>query len=77
MEFRMALAWPGTFLLTNGHLDPVALPPQEPTGLSAEARSSDFESRLSESLRLSDQNLSLHSLQILCWQRPSMAPEFV
>ena len=29
------------------------------------------------SLRLSDQNLSLHSLQILCWQRPSMAPEFV
>lgn len=28
---------PGTFLLTHGHLDPVALPPQEPTGLSAEA----------------------------------------
>ena len=28
---------PGTFLLTHGHLDPVALPPQEPTGLAAEA----------------------------------------
>lgn len=28
---------PGTFLLTHGQLDPVALPPQEPTGLSAEA----------------------------------------
>ena len=58
----MALAWPGTFLLTHGHLDPVALPPQEPTGLSAEARSSDFESRLSDCR--------------ICWQRPSMAPEF-
>lgn len=28
---------PGVFLLTHGHLDPVALPPQEPTGLAAEA----------------------------------------
>ncbi|CAJ1372865.1 unnamed protein product [Effrenium voratum] len=28
---------PGVFLLTHGHLDPVAYPPQEPTGLAAEA----------------------------------------
>eukprot|EP00438_Fugacium_kawagutii_P006585 Skav203059 [mRNA] locus=scaffold4669:56615:69591:- [translate_table: standard] len=37
---RVAGTWrkelQGTFLLTHGHLDPVALPPQEPTGLSAE-----------------------------------------
>ena len=48
ISWNFAWHWPGTFRLTHGHLDPVALPPQEPTGLSAEARSSDFESRLSD-----------------------------
>lgn len=37
-----ATVTPGTFLLTHGHLDPVALPPQEPTGLAAEAEVHHF-----------------------------------